>query len=67
MSFTVANLDAQIKFLRGEAEYLRKNHKGLFWAENKAAQFDLCADALREWRQERQMRGMDGKRIEDQP
>jgi hypothetical protein len=62
-TFTVSNLDAQIKFLQGEAEYLRKNHKGMFWAENKAAQFDLCAEAIRQLRQERQMTGMSGERI----
>lgn len=61
--FEVSKLDAMIKFLGEESAYLRKNHKGLAWAELKAGKFDTIAETLRKVRQNQQMTGISGQRI----
>lgn len=63
MRFTVENMDAMLTFLQDEAAYLRKNHKGLFWADSKAAKLDTVAELVRTVRQDQQMAGLGGKRI----
>lgn len=63
--FEVSKLDAMIKFLGEESAYLRKNHKGLAWAELKAVKFDGIAETLRKVRQNQQMTGLGGQRISE--
>lgn len=63
--FEISKLDAMIKFLGEEAAYLRKNHKGLAWAEIKAGKFDTIADTIRKVRQNQQMTGISGQRISE--
>jgi hypothetical protein len=58
----VAVLDRHIAFLKEESSKLRP--MGAAWATRKADQFDKIAELLRQLRQDQQMGGIGGKRIE---
>jgi hypothetical protein len=60
----VVKLDRQIKFLTDQAVTLRRTQQGASWAMNRAAQFEEVAETLKEIRQEHQMTGVGGRRIE---
>lgn len=57
----VATIDRQITFLRREVERLRGMQPQ--WAQDKAAQFESIMETLRQVRQQKQMTGLDGRRI----
>lgn len=62
MPVDIATLDRHLQFLQREQSQLRQ--RGEAWSDRKADQLGEIAEVLRQVRQERQMTGMGGKRIE---
>lgn len=60
----ITKLDADIKFLRDEADRLRAMSGA--WAKSKAARFDEIVEFLVEVRRDHQMTGIGGKRIDEE-
>lgn len=58
----VRQLDQDIQFLRNEAARLRAHRES--WAIDKANRLEAIAETLRELRQDKQMSGLGGKRLE---
>lgn len=62
---TLEELDRGIKFLADEATRLRSSEQGRqYWAMQKCKSMDDIREILRKVRQNQQMTGMSGKRIE---
>lgn len=65
MIVDIVKLDRDIKFLRDEAKSLRDRQGNAPWALTKSNRFDEIADQLVEVRRDKQMTGMDGRRIDE--
>jgi hypothetical protein len=62
MIIDVAKLDSQIRFLQVEAARVRKLNNT--WGPSNAERFEAIAEVLRQLRQDHQMRGVTGERID---
>jgi hypothetical protein len=62
MSIDISMLDRHLLFVQREEHSLRSRNET--WAKNKADNFKELAEFLRRIRQEHQMTGMNGKRID---
>lgn len=65
MKHDIALLDRQIKFLQEQAVRLRSGYATAQWAQAQANMFDGIRETLRVIRQEQQMTGLGGKRLEE--
>lgn len=62
---TIEEIDRGMKFLADEATRLRNSEQGKqYWALQKCKSLDDIREILRKVRQNQQMTGMSGKRIE---
>ncbi len=59
---TVAEIDKHLTFLASEITNLRNRREP--WAERKADQWEALRKTLQQLRQEKQMTGMGGRRID---
>lgn len=65
MTISLEELDRGIKFLADEAARLRNSEQGKqYWAQSKCKSMDDIREILRTVRQNQQMTGIAGKRVE---
>lgn len=64
MKLDITVLDAQLLWLKREAQNLRTSQRG-DWVETKARMLDAIHETLRKVRQEQQMTGMSGRRLDE--